>query len=247
MGGAPRANVRRTLLAAMLLAIGGCAMAPRTLLDQAIEARGGPLPGLIRSSEAQVAVGFPGTWRWRTVVAAPDRYAWSIETTGEPTQYLFDGTVARSFVGSALTAQDASPSSAIRSHARFMGVMLLDALRAPGVQVRELPPAEVPSGSAVGLEATFPDTGDRYVIGFDASHLVTSVEGPVLLPPFEQQQVRATLDDTRRVGRYTIAYHTRWLAGGKPLAEERTLDACALKSRPPASAFAKPSALPRCP
>jgi len=248
--GARRANVRGTVAAATLLASVGCAMpraTQRTLLDQAIQARGGPLPGLVRSSEAQVQVGFPGTWKWRTVIVAPDRYAWSVETTGEPTQYLFDGRVARAFVGSALTAEDASPTSAIRSHARFMGVMLLDGLRAPGVQVRELDAAELPPGSAVGLEARFPDTGDRYVVGLDASYLVRSVEGPVLLPPFEQQQVRALLDDQRRQGRYTISYHTHWLADGKPLADERTLDACVLRRTPPASAFERPDALPRCP
>lgn len=233
------------MLAAVAVAGIGCAI-PRTTLEQAIEARGGPLPGLVRRSEAQVQLGFPGTWRWRTVVAPPDRYAWSVETTGEPTQYLFDGAVARAFVGSALTAEDASPGSAIRSHARFMGVMLLDALRAPGVQVRELSPAERPPGSALGLEAVFADTGDRYVIGLDAARRVTSVEGPVLLPPFERQQVRAVLDDWRRVDGYTIAYHARWLAGGKPLADERTLEACVLQRPPPAAAFARPDALPDC-
>jgi hypothetical protein len=230
---------------ATLLGVAGCAT-QRPVLDEAIRARGGVLPGLVRSSEAQVQVGFPGTWRWRTVVAPPDRYAWSVETTGEPTQYLFDGRVARAFVGTALTAEDASPTSAIRSHARFMNVMLLDGLDAPDVRVRELPPAELPSGSVSGLEVTFPDTSDRYVIGLDAARLVVSVEGPVLLPPFERQHVRAVLDDQRHVGRYTIAYHTRWTADGKPLAEERTLEACVLSRTPPSAAFARPDALPRC-
>jgi hypothetical protein len=229
----------------LLLAAGGCV--PRGLLAQAIRARGGALPGMVRTSEAHVVVGFPGTWRWRTVVAMPDRYAWSIETTGEPTQYLFDGRVVRSFVGSALTAADTSPTAAARSHARFMHVLLLDALRTPGVRLRELPPGELPSGAAAGLEAEFPDTGDRYLIGFDAARLVTSVEGPVLLPPFESRTVRVVLDDQRRVDGYTVPHHFRWTIGGQPLADERTLTACALRREPPAAAFAMPAALPRCP
>jgi hypothetical protein len=200
----------------------------------------------VRTSEAEVWAGFPGTWRWRTVIAAPDRYAWSVETTGEPTHYLFDGRVARAFVGSGLTAEDASPTAAIRSHARFMGVMLLMVLDQPGVRVRELASGERPAGSAFALEAVFDDTGDRYVVGLDAARLVVSVEGPVLLPPFEQRRVHAQLDDHRRVGRYTIAYHARWTADGQPLADERTLDSCVLRRAPPAEAFEHPSSLPRC-
>jgi hypothetical protein len=217
------------------------------LLEQAIRARGGPLPGLVRDSQAEVWVGFPGTWRWQTVVAAPDRYAWSIETAGEPTHYLFDGAVVRAFVGSALTSEDATPTAAVRTHARFMGVMLLYALRTPGVQVRELAATERPAGAVFGLEAVFHDTGDRYLVGLDAERLVVSVEGPVLLPPFERHAVRATLDDHRRIRGYTIAYHTRWTADGEALADERTLRACPLAREPPAAAFASPDRLPRCP
>jgi hypothetical protein len=217
------------------------------LLEQAIRARGGPLPGLVRNSQAEVWVGFPGTWRWQTIVAAPDLYAWSIETMGEPTHYLFDGGVVRAFVGSALTSEDATPTAAVRTHARFMGVMLLDALRAPDVRVRELAVTERPAGAAFGLEAVFHDTGDRYLVGLDAERRVVSVEGPVLLPPSERHAVRATLDDHRRVRGYTIAYHTRWTADGEPLADERTLDACPLAHEPPAAAFASPARLPRCP
>ncbi|HWP65899.1 MAG TPA: hypothetical protein VNO26_08315 [Candidatus Limnocylindria bacterium] len=235
------------LAMATVLGCLACGAAQRPVLERAIEARGGPLPGLVRTSEAEVSAGFPGTWRWRTVVAPPDRYAWSVETTGEPTHYLFDGRVARAFVGSGLTSEDPSPGAAIRSHARFMGVMLLDALRAPGVTVRELPPAARPPGSAAALEVVFVDTGDRYVIGLDETGLVVSVEGPVLLPPFERQHVRAVLGDHRRVGGYLVPYRLRWTADGVPLADERTLEACALRASPPASAFAQPSALPRCP
>ena len=231
----------------MLLAgAAGCA-ARGTLLDQAIRARGGPLPGLARQSQAEVRVGFPGTWRWQTVIAAPDRYAWSIETTGEPTHYLFDGRVVRAFVGSALTSEDASPTAALRTHARFTGVMLLVGLRAPDVRVRELARAECPPGAVFGLEAVYPDTGDRYLVGLDADRLVVSVEGPVLLPPFERHAVRALLDDHRRVGGYTLAYHTRWMADGQPLADERTLAACPLARQLPATAFASPARLPTCP
>jgi len=234
------------VLAILLATAIGC-VARGTLLEQAMRAQGGPMPGLARESRTEVWVGFRGTWRWRTVTAGPNRYAWSIETTGEPTHYLFDGRVVRAFVGSALTSEDASPTAALRTHARFTSVMFLDAFRTPGVRVRELAAAERPPEAAFGLEAVFPDTGDRYLIGLDAGRLVVSVEGPVLLPPFERHAVRAVLDDHRRVGGYTVAYHTRWTADGQPLADERTVQACPLAREPPAAAFASPAALPRCP
>jgi hypothetical protein len=240
------ANVRgRVGLAILLMAASGCV--PHTLLEQAIRARGGPLPALVRASETQVWLGFPGTWRWRTVVAAAERYAWSIETTGEPTHYLFDGRVARSFVGGALTAEDASAVAPLRSQARFMAVMQLDGLRAPNVRVRELSPAGRPSGATYGLEATYTDSGDRYLIGLDAQRLVRSVEGPVSLPPFGRPLMRVVLDDQRRVGGYRLAYRATWTADGAPLADERTLAACALDHELPATAFVVPATLPTCP
>src|SRR5262245_6781583 len=58
------------------LALAACA--PRPLVERAIRARGGPLESVIRDVEADVRVGFPGTWRWQTAFMVPDRYAWTI-------------------------------------------------------------------------------------------------------------------------------------------------------------------------
>src|SRR5262245_24062168 len=81
------------LLATLAAAALGCA--PRPLLERAIRARGGPLGSLVRQVDAEVYAAFPGTWQWRTAFMLPDRYAWTVFTTGEPMHYLFDGQVVR--------------------------------------------------------------------------------------------------------------------------------------------------------
>jgi hypothetical protein len=203
-------------------------------------------PGIVRDSDALVHAGFPGPWRWRTVYAAPDRYAWSVETTGEPTHYLFDGRTARAFVGSALASEDSSPGAALRSHVRFMSVLFLDALDAPGVRVREVPPADGPAGAVMAFEAVFGDPEERYVVWLDAERRAAAVEGRVALPPFGHPLVRVVASDHRTIRGVAVPFRLVWTADGKPLADERVRAACLLRTPPPAAAFTRPGALPAC-
>jgi len=175
--------------------------------------------------EAEVAQGFPGTWRWRTVYRVPDRYAWTIETTREPDHYLFDGRLVRAFVGTHPVAVDESPTAALRSHARFMAVLGLDALRAPDVTVVPLPPDALPTRAMSGVEVRFAD-GGRYRLGFDHRGLVTVASGPLAVPPFGGGEVTVELDDFRRTGRWRLPYRARWSVDGTLLATERVLAAC---------------------
>jgi hypothetical protein len=228
--------VRRALAA---LAAVAAACAPRPpLLDRAIAARGGPLPALVREVDAEVERGFPGTWRWRTVQATPDRWAWSLTTADQPNHYLFDGRVVRAFVGDALVSEDATPTAPLRVQARFMAVVGLDALRLPGVVV-------TPVDSAT-LAVVFPDRGDRYTVAFDAAALVVRVEGPGDFSPFATGRLVATFDDVRAVAGYRLAHRVRYALDGEPLAVERVRRACPLPGGLPDSAFAAPRALPAC-
>jgi hypothetical protein len=119
------------------------------LADRLYDAvRGGDLPTVLAELEAHGS---------RTYLA-PDRYAWRIETTGDADTYVFDGSVVRSFVGDAEVAVDASPTAALRSHARWTGVVLLEGLDTAGVSVAELPPADLPAGRE---EARRPDGPHR--------------------------------------------------------------------------------------
>ena len=86
------------------------------MLDRAIHARGGQLHGIVIRAEAQVHTGAPGRWQWTRAFLTPDRYAWKIVTAAEPHYHLYDGTAARSFIGSAEVSSDASPNAPLRSH-----------------------------------------------------------------------------------------------------------------------------------
>src|SRR5690349_12141085 len=113
--------------AALVVVASGCV--PRSLLERAIAARGGPLRTLVRRVEADVRIGFPGRWEARTVLLVPDRYALTIETATEADHYLFDGATMRAFIGDAPVAVERNRASALASQARFAAVVNLDALR----------------------------------------------------------------------------------------------------------------------
>ena len=232
-----------------LAAVLGCAVlgcAVRSPLERAIAARGGPLPALARSVEARVEQGFPGLWRWRTVYRVPDRYAWTIETTRDPDHYLFDGLTVRAFVGGREVSADTSPGAALRSHARFMAVIGLDALRAAGVTVTPLAPSDLPAGVVAGLEVRFED-GTRYLLGMDGRGMITRAVGPVALPPFGAGEVTVEFDDFRPTEGWLLPYRARWQLGGVPLAVEWVLAACPDPPGLEAVDFATPAGLPACP
>jgi hypothetical protein len=222
----------------------GCATG--SLVERAIRARGGPVGAVVLDAEADVRQGYPGRWRWRRVFAAPERYAWTITTSGEPLHYLFDGTVVRAFVGGALTATDASPVAPLRSQARFVAVTLLDALRRPGVRVAALPADALPSGVSAGLAVTFPEDGERYTVLFDAGLRPVRIEGPIDLSPVGRGRLVARQDDFREVGRRLLPHHVVWELDGVELADEWARGLCVGVEPLPAEAFSAPGRLPDC-
>jgi hypothetical protein len=231
-------------LVAIAAIAAGCTTRP--LLERAIAARGGALQGVVLNAEAQVYAGVPGRWLYRRTYLAPDRYAWRIETTGEADTYVFDGSVVRSFVGDAEVAVDASPTAALRSHARWTGVVLLEGLDTPGVSVAELPPADLPAGAREGLRVRFAD-GATYRLGFDDHTLLMWADGPLDLSPLINGPTSARYDDPRPAGGILLPRRTTYFAGDQRLAVESIDAACV---DPPAltpAAFADPASLPDCP
>ena len=236
-------TARTAWLLAGVLLLAGCA--PRPLVARAIRARGGPLHSLVREVEAEVRMGIPATWRWRTVFLLPDRYAWTIYTTGEPDHYLTDGRTTRAFVGSRLVTEEAGPT-ALRTHARFTAVQNLDALLLPGVAVEALAAGDLPAGTTAGLAVVFADDGARYRLGFDAQDRLVYVAGALALPPFADGQVEARVTEFRRVQGLELPSRTTYRIGERVLSEERTLAACPDPPGLDASVFAAPAALPTC-
>ena len=200
---------------------------------------------MVREVEADVRMGFPGTWRWRTVFLLPDRYAWTIYTTGEPDHYVTDGQSTRAFVGSQLVSEE-SGRSALRTHARFTAVQNLDVLLLPGVTVGALPAGDLPAGTVAGLSVVFADDGGRYRLGFDARDRLVYVAGELALPPFAEGQVEARITEFSRAGGFELPRRTTYRIGEQLLSEERTLAVCVDPAGLDASAFAVPARLPTC-
>jgi len=238
--------VRRTVaLGAAALTTVGCVHGP--LLERAIERRGGPLPALVRSVEANVTTAYPGTWRARIVFQRPDHFAWTIATAAEPDHYLFDGAVVRAFVGSALVATDTDPAAPLRTYARFTAVMLLDVLRRSDVEVRELPRAALPPGAAAGLAVRFPDDDARFRLGFDADARLVSLEGPLDLPTLGLGRVTAELSEYERVDGWLLPRRIRYRQENRLLIDERAVALCPAPASLAMEAFRDPTELPGCP
>jgi hypothetical protein len=236
--------IRAVSRVACVFVVAGCA--PRSLLRHAIDVRGGSIEAVSRTVEADVALGFPGRWEARVVFLLPDRYAWTLLTSAEPNHYTFDGATVRGFIGTVEVSNDASPAAALRTHARFAAVMLLDALRRPGVEVKPVPPSALPSGAVDGLEATFTDNGDRFVLAFDVGGRLVRIEGPLILPPLTQTRAVAAFSDFRRVGRWSLPFETVYTVQGRVVLRERATAICPNPVGLTDANFRTPWSLPDC-
>lgn len=232
---------------ALLVVLGAVGCAPRTLFERALAAHGGPCAALTRVSTVQMLAGYPGTWSSRMTFAPPDRYAWSYDTTGDPYHYLFDGQVVRAFVGTSLVSEDTEATAPLRSHARFTAVMLLDALRAPGVTIGPTPDGEALAGGERALTIAFPGDVERYRLIVGAGDRATEVEGPLEFPGLGRGRVTANLSDYGAVGGCLLPRHIRYAMDGKVFAEEQVTAYCPAPNGLPDESFRSPASLPRCP
>jgi hypothetical protein len=246
-GGEQQRRPVRTAWALVGCALALASCAPRPLLDRAIRARGGPLTSVVRQVEADVHVGFPGVWRWRTAFLVPQYYAATVYTTFGPNHYVFDGATTTAWIGGRRVSAVAAPHDSVRSQARFFAVTLLDVLRLPGVAVAETPANALPPGIAAELTVVFADDGGRYRLGLDARDLVVRADGPVVLDPVGRGRVTAAFTAFARVGRWSLPHRTAWSLDGRPLADERTLRVCPEPPTLDAAAFAEPARLPERP
>ncbi len=238
-----RAATPVACLALLAALIEGCA--PRPLVERAIRARGGPLVGMVSRIDAQVYVGAPGAWQWTRAFLAPDRYAWVIVTAADPHSHLFDGTTARSFIGTSPVSADAGPRAPLRSHARWTAVVDLDALRAPDVTLRPLPATELPAGAREGLHVTLPD-GAAYRLAFDAHALLVWAQGPLDFSPLGSGDATVRFGDFRRTGGLLVPWKTSYALGATPLADETAVAVCVDPPDLGLDAFVAPGRLPAC-
>jgi hypothetical protein len=227
----------------LLLVALPAAAGAQPLLERAVATRGRAPHAVILHAEARVYAGVPGRWRFTRAWLAPDRYAWRIETAGEPDSYLFDGRVVRAFIGSDEVASDAGPDAPLRSHARWTALTLLIGLDTAGTMVTELPASELPADVAAGLRLRFAD-GATYRLGFDRQARLLWAAGPLDLWPIASGPASVRYADHRRVNGVLLPFTATYFAGDKRLAVESITAACIDPPDLTKAAFTAPGSLP---
>ena len=201
-----------------LVLSGGCST---TLVDQAIQARGGPMPSYSRVVAAEVLSGMPGRWSWEVDFEVPSSFRWSLETFGEDQTLLFDGETVRYRLGASLLPPR-SGDAATRSQARWFGVTTLDVLAESGVRWRELSPSEIPEPYRRGLRATFDDLDESFDLFFDEDLLLGRASGVLAVPPVGRGRVDATFSDFRKVEGLLLPFEADYRLEGRPFMLEKT-------------------------
>mgnify|MGYP001349783479 CR=1 FL=1 len=213
----------RSRLAWLLLAVvaSGCS---RSLLERAIDARGGVLQSLSRTATANVVRGFAGEWRWRFDYRVPDRLRWTIETYGEEQSVAFDGRTVRYFLGSAALPTTPAALGDFASIVRWTSVTTLDALaQHPDAFVRELPSGELPPGAAAALEVRYRSDGAQYVLSFDDADRLVAAEGPIVVPTIASGRLRATWTEFATTDGYVLPRIGDYTIDGEPFFREIVL------------------------
>jgi hypothetical protein len=215
------------LLAAHVLSVAGCSAPPaRSLLERAIEARGGPIPRIERASEATVYQGVPGHWRWRIAFEPPETMRFTLETSGEEQHWVTDGRAASTYFGDRLVASEPLAGSEPFTIVRWAALLHLDALRDPArFSVRELASHELPEGRASGLEVeAVAGPAARYRLFFDSALRPVEADGPLSIPAVGSGRAHALFSDFRRTGGRLLPFHASYTLDGEPLLEERVVD-----------------------
>ena len=197
-----------------------------------------------REVEATVHQGFPGVWQWQIAFHVPDSYRWTLRTDEELHHYMFDGRTVRAFVGRTPVSVDPAPANGLRTHARWMAVVLLDVLRdgartTCSALARERPPATAVRGLRVRY---VDDPAATYELWFDARGQLIGADGPVVFSGFASGRLHATFTDFRAVGGYVFPFAGRYAFEGKPFFDERAISLVPNDPALDAESFAAPPA-----
>lgn len=199
-----------------LFALSACT---QTLVERAIEARGGSMASYRKEVDAQVALGIPGEWSWEVAYRVPESFRWTLYTFGEEQRLLYDGTHTTHQLGSA-TLPPSTADEGVRSQAHWFAVTSLDVLEGPGVTWAEMPASGLPPGVARGLSARFDGHPGAFDLFFDERGLLRRARGPVSMQPVGAGWLEATFSDYREVDGYRLPFSGEYRLDDQPLMRE---------------------------
>lgn len=167
-----------------------------------------------------VHYGFPGRWQWEVAYRRPDSFRLTVQTTADSQSLVSDGRALRTYLGSALVAEEPVAATCASSLASWLSVTGLDGLEGPGVRWHELPPAELGGGAARGLEAVCSEERARYRLLFDRSLRLVAASGPISIPTLGIGRFEARFSDFRKEGGLEIPFQIDYDFDGQPFIEE---------------------------
>jgi len=213
--------------------------APPDLVAAAIAARGGPLEGFTRRSRLLVHYGFPGRWSWEIAFHRPDRFRLALQTTGDDQSFESDGKTLRTYLGSALVAEEPAGGACTRSLARWLAVVTLDELEGPSFRWHPTALGDAPPGASHALEAVCRDDASHYRLWFDGALRLIAASGPISIPTLGEGRLSARFSDYRVVAGLRVPFRVEYRLDGQPFVEETILafepEAPALARRRPAT------------
>jgi hypothetical protein len=166
-------------------------------------------------------------------------------TTGEQDHYLFDGTVASSFIGDREVATKGA-STALASQARLEQVIWLDVLGDPAVRITPLARAELPADVASGVAVQLAGSVARYRLGFDDRTRLVWAAGPLDFSPFGSGEVDVRFSDFHEVDGMQLPFRCTYTTDGRVFLEERVQRLCPNPPGLTPAAFRTPQLLPAC-
>jgi hypothetical protein len=217
------------------LAAAGCAHpapGPGELIAAAIAARGGPIEGFARRSDLVVHYGFPGHWQWELSFRRPDRFRLTLLTSGDDQIWESDGTTLRTYLGSALVAEEPAPGGCFDSLARWLAITSLDAVLSPPIQWSAVA-GPLPYDAAYAARVHCDGLPQRFELYFDRELRLLAAEGPASIPTLGSGRLLARYRDYRRIDGRWLPQRIEYTLDGQPFCEESVVDEHLLEADAP--------------
>lgn len=166
--------------------------------------------------------GFPGLWQWNLSFRRPDRFRLTLLTTADDQTWESDGQTLRTYLGTALVAEEPAPGTCFDSLARWLAITSLDEILTPRARWS---PAEgpLPAGAVHGAQVFCGESSERFELYFDRQLRLVAAAGPVSIPTLGHGRLSARFGDYRRVSGRWLSHRIEYELDGERFFDETVL------------------------